>query len=180
MLSLDACVFDRSVRSHWSTVANTSISSRPIDAFLVPSRAPTVHHARASTRAHPVLHAKHRHHNDDDDDEDPVPLTLLTGLPSALAAAVPSLVRKQEGLLGVVVAAQQPGGLMASLVELQEELEGEVNENGFVLCSLGSVAGKGSEAVAEGMRMAAETVRGAFRHEIFSHDMIQPCSSIPA
>jgi hypothetical protein len=155
---------------HFIQLRPTSNPDHPIpnilaDAFLVPSRAPTVHHAGARARAraaHPLLHAqkKHHHHDDDDDDdEEPVPLTLLTGLPSALAAAVPSLVRKQEGLLGVVVAVQQPGGLMASLVELQEELEGEVDENGFVLCTMGSVAGNPSVDVAKGMRMAAETVR---------------------
>lgn len=149
-----------------SSHPNEPTPPHPIaDAFLVPSRAPTTTyhahaHAPARARTRPRLHAHDHHHDHEDDkDEEPVPLTLLTGLPSALAAAVPSLVRKQEGRLGVVVAARQPGGLLASLVKLQEELEGEVDENGFVLCSLGSVAGKGTEAVAEGMRMAAATVR---------------------
>lgn len=100
-------------------------------------------------------------------------MTLITGLPGAVAAAVPALVRGQQeqqgergGGVGVVVAAGQPKGLFGALVSLQEEQEedegdeeDEEGENCFVMCSLGGGVGSGDAEEAAGwLRAGAEEV----------------------
>lgn len=90
-------------------------------------------------------------------------MTLVSGLPKAMAAAVPALVRgmqqqqqQQSEGVGVVVAAGQPGGVFEALVSLQEE---QKEDEAFVMCSLGGMGASAEEAAAW-LKAGAEEVGG--------------------